>query len=310
MGKTSALQLLAELQGTAGRYEEAAAAFLRVIAAAQETGDQVARSRAHTATPSRRSTAPRRSRRRSGSAKPWQATWPAIGEPRPRRSAPLASSRLWPAISAPRASRRTGVEPCSSKWVRASWASQHPSGRRPDRAAGGRSGGGRGASVQGPGQPGGDRRTLLPVDHRWPARSCPPGSRRLRSRDGIRRTCARAGGPRRPRRASPRAVGRGAAGGRPRFAGRSRAACRRGSPAGVSDCRHRPARGRARRPRDRPARRRPRRRCRAPHQGGPAAVRAKGCCRSGPSRPPERGERRRRLVDLGDHEWTFVITPL
>ena len=41
VGKTSALQLLAELQGTAGRYEEAAAAFLRVIAAAQETGDQV-----------------------------------------------------------------------------------------------------------------------------------------------------------------------------------------------------------------------------------------------------------------------------
>jgi class 3 adenylate cyclase/tetratricopeptide (TPR) repeat protein len=43
VGKTSALQLLAELQGTAGRYEEAAAAFLSVIAVAHETGDRAAR---------------------------------------------------------------------------------------------------------------------------------------------------------------------------------------------------------------------------------------------------------------------------
>jgi tetratricopeptide (TPR) repeat protein len=39
-GLTSALQLLAELHGTVGRYDEAAAAFLRVIAVAREQGDR------------------------------------------------------------------------------------------------------------------------------------------------------------------------------------------------------------------------------------------------------------------------------
>ena len=113
------------------------------------------------------------------------------------------------------------------------------------------------------------------------------GTRRPGSRGGVGGAGARAGRPRRPRGSDPVALRRRQGHGRPGSADRGRPARDGSGGSRVADRRHRAPRRRAHGPRDGHGDAGPGRRSRAPGPGGPASVRAKGCDRGGRSRPPD-----------------------